>query len=460
MSGKQKIDVSTAVYSDVGNVRKANEDSYYVAPDESLLIVCDGMGGQVAGGLASKIAVETIKDAYDNLSEDEVDYFFPRGDHGLSHTSRRLVVAVRLANRRLYMMTTRFAKLRGMGTTVVALGLSEICATMVHVGDSRIFRMSGKNILQLTEDHSWLNELIEDNEINEEQIETFQQKNVITRALGISPTVKIDIHCEKYKTDDYYVLSTDGLHNSVHASDIRKVIERSKNGHLDGIAKKLIEKAKQRDGSDNITVAVARLNRDCASSKLLGVSASIPEEGERSIAKEDKYVQEKYSEPKMNIKEVVPAAASTGGNRKLLIGVAIVTGILCFLLGLALKRTKTTATPAYLENKRASGQLMARNQRNSVPAGQIVNGSRAQSAEHDAIRKSSLRKDAVVAVVLFNSQSDYDRAQLDKRGKVIDTVKPYMSSEMNINGVFSIFLIDGDGNVIHRTEGMKFPDSP
>jgi protein phosphatase len=462
MSGNHKIDVSTAVYSDVGNVRKANEDSYYVAPDERLLIVCDGMGGQVAGGLASKIAVETIKDAHDNLSEAQVDYFFPKGDSSLTLASRRLVVAVRLANRRLYMMTTRFAKLRGMGTTVVALGLSDICATMVHVGDSRIFRMSGKNILQLTEDHSWLNELIEDNEINEEQIETFQQKNVITRALGISPAVKIDIHCEKYKADDYYVLSTDGLHNSVHASDIRKMIERSKSRDLDLIVKKLIEKAKQRDGTDNITVAMARLNRDCRMSKLLGISASIPEEDERQVAKEDKYVQEKYSEPKMNIKEVVPAAGMSGSNKKLLIGVAIVTGILCFLLGLALKRSRSTPeTPAYLESRRASSQVLAQNHPTALqPGGRSSNGSRAQLNTTEAISKSSLARDAVVAVVLFNSKADYERAQLEKRGKVIDQIQPYLNSNIDIDGVFSIFLIDGDNNVIHKTSGIDFSDSP
>ncbi|MCG8606195.1 protein phosphatase 2C domain-containing protein, partial [bacterium] len=175
---EESVQVKTTAYSDIGTQRKANEDSYFVAENENLLIVCDGMGGHVAGGLASKIAVETIKEVYFNLEEDQLQKLFPDIDQNLTQAARLLVAAVRIANRRLYNMAAKFPKLRGMGTTVVAIAFDSDAATLVHVGDSRVFRISDDAITQLTEDHSWLNELIEDNEINEEQIETFSQKNV------------------------------------------------------------------------------------------------------------------------------------------------------------------------------------------------------------------------------------------------------------------------------------------
>ncbi|MFQ5674464.1 MAG: PP2C family protein-serine/threonine phosphatase [bacterium] len=177
MQNSEKSRISAGASSDVGNLRKANEDSFYISEEENLLIVCDGMGGQVAGGLASKIAVETIKDIYLNVEYGALLRLFPDLDgDSLPESAQKLVAAVRLANRRIYKTASKFPKLRGMGTTVVALTLDNSLATMVHVGDSRIFRFSESKMLQLTEDHSWLNELIADNEIDEEDIETFSKK--------------------------------------------------------------------------------------------------------------------------------------------------------------------------------------------------------------------------------------------------------------------------------------------
>src|SRR3990172_4841243 len=299
MLKERRIKTTTSVYSDVGNVRKANEDSFYISRDENLIVVCDGMGGQVAGGLASRIAVETIKDVYEELSDDEIDYFLYDPESALTNSSRRLIAAVRIANRRIYKISNKFPRLRGMGTTVVALSMDKAFATMVHVGDSRIFRISKNTILQLTEDHSWLNELIEDKEINEEQVETFAQKNVITRALGTSPTIKIDIHCERYKKDDVYVLCTDGLHNSVGLQDMLKIHEKN-NGMVDKMTRKLAEKALKRDGTDNITVAVVKINQDSKETDKQGISTTIPEEGEKIISRIEKHINDNYNEPQLN----------------------------------------------------------------------------------------------------------------------------------------------------------------
>ncbi len=443
MSGNKKVKTTTAVHSDIGKVRKANEDSYFVSRDENLVLVCDGMGGQVAGGLASKLAVETIKDVYLELDDEVVNGFLYDSELELARSSRRLVAAVRLANRRIYHVSKRFPKLRGMGTTVVALTLDNSFATMVHVGDSRIFRHSAGKVLQLTEDHSWLNELIEDEEINEEQVETFAQKNVITRALGTAPTVKIDIHCEKYKKDDVYILCTDGMHNSVGPRDIRKTIKHS-NGSIDAVTHGLIEKALRRDGSDNVTVAVARVDQDSAQTSFPAVSTTIPEEGEKIAARSDCFIQENYTEPNIQNSRIRMKSATSSFSIKMPL-LILLTGLICFLTGAIVQRgrTRPLATPAQPTMAASADALPG-----------IGTGNLAQ----EVIRKSPVAGDAVLAVVFFNSEKDFRRANLDKRGQVIDQLRPYSGgSQHSIDGDFSIFLIDANNNVIKKTSGIQIP---
>ncbi len=443
MLKEKRVKTTTAVYSDVGKVRKANEDSFYVSKDENLLIVCDGMGGQVAGGLASKIAVETIQDVFQNMDEEYTKYFLYDPEFSLSRSTRRLIVAVRLANRRIYNISTRFSKLRGMGTTVVALTLDKAFATMIHVGDSRIFRVSDKEVFQLTEDHSWLNELIEDQEINEEQIETFAQKNVITRALGTGPTVKIDVHCEKYKADDTYVLCTDGMHNTVGAKDIRRIFDKS-NGSIDAATRQLIQRALRRDGSDNVTVAVARINQNSRETKRQGVSTTIPEEGDKLSQKIDKFIQTNYNEPQLNMNQ--SPIMNTLSRRNFMVPVMVLlTGLLCFLLGMALQGFN----PA---RARSGGPQTTTSAGRAAPPNQI-------QASQAPITRSRLRGDAVMAVVFFNSTRDFKEAKLDERGTVLDSYLPYQPGENGSNQRdFSIFLIDSENNVMHKTANVQLPE--
>lgn len=457
-----KIQVTTAAISDIGKVRKANEDSFFVSENEDLLIVCDGMGGQIAGGLASKMAVETIKDVFYGLNKQQIVSLFDDIDPNLPASTLKLIAAVRIANRRIFRQAASFPKLRGMGTTVVTLTFDKSLATMVHVGDSRILRISRGKILQLTEDHSWLNELIEDNEINEEQIETFSQKNVITRALGTSPAVKIDIHCEKYQSGDVYVLCTDGLHNSVGSEDINKIFQKRK-APLDAITKKLVDQAKARDGSDNITVAVARIKQDCGASKQGGFSTTIVEESEKILAKEDKYIHGKYLDPKINR---INKTQVTGMNPQKLtvIGSFLLTAVVCFLLGMNLQAKKRGVLAVSRPLPAANGQVTTGrpNRGNTVPKSNAAEA-RKKEPRHinliPGIGKSKLSKDAVLAFVFFNSAEDYRKARLEERGAVLDKLHPYAVEEnTQIRGDFSIFLIDSSNNVIRKTSGMKLPN--
>jgi hypothetical protein len=344
-----------------------------------------------------------------------------------------------------------------MGTTVIALCFDKAFATMVHVGDSRIFRISGKNIVQLTEDHSWLNELIEDDEINEEQIETFQEKNIITRALGVAPTVKVDIHSEKYKQNDIYVLCTDGMHNSMPAQTIKRLIDRHQN-NIDRLTHRLIEKAKRRDGSDNITVAVAKIAQDSDSSGLLGTSATIPEEDERLVLKEDRYVQDNYGDHKKSTiqKAIVPQMSQ---NKTVTYSLVLLTGLVCFILGMYLKNNYSNQASG--QNYDDNVTVLTRRQK-SIETLSDNNAGPAKNSlanPNSTIKRSRLNKNAVMAVVFFNSLEDYDKAMLEERATVLDKLQPYTSENgQAVQGSFSIFLIDSTNNVFRKTSGIQLPE--
>ncbi len=458
MSEEPSIQATKTAYSDVGTLRKANEDSYYISENENLLIVCDGMGGQVAGGLASKIAVETIKDIYFGLPDDQLSRLFPEIDRGLPQSARLLIAAVRTANRRLYNMALKFPKLRGMGTTVVALSFDQDAATLVHVGDSRVFRISDNAITQLTEDHSWLNELIEDNEINEEQIETFAQKNVITRALGTAPTIKIDLHCEKYKKDDIYILCSDGLHNALTQEEIKETFNKQ-NSSLEVTIKQLIEKAKSTDGSDNITAAAAQVDRDCDNSSQVGISTTIPPEDAKNAAKTDKFIQEKYGEAKVNLFGKPQSKRSL--RPYITAGLGLLISALVFILVMNLQSKKG------FSSSRGEGTLNSQTSLSgAAPQNNTAEKTERQSAmEVKAGLKSDGRtpgagigKDAVMAVVLFNSVEDYRRSKLEQNAKVLDKFQPYADASKNWSrNNFTFFLIDSANNVIRKRSGLEIP---
>jgi protein phosphatase len=459
---EESVQVKTTAYSDIGTQRKANEDSYYVAENENLLIVCDGMGGHVAGGLASKIAVETIKDVYFNLEEDQLQKLFPDIDQNLTLAARLLIAAVRIANRRLFNMAAKFPKLRGMGTTVVAISFDSDAATLVHVGDSRVFRISDDAITQLTEDHSWLNELIEDNEINEEQIETFSQKNVITRALGTAPSLRIDLHCEKYKKDDLYLLCTDGLHNAVDEESIKKAFKNQKSS-IESTVKKLIEKAKSIDGSDNITAAAAKVDEDCDASSQIGISTTVAAEDPKNSAKIDRFIQEKFGDSRLGF---LARARSHGKFPPYLtLGIAILCSAIFFVLGISQSSKSLSGnhqpTPAHASLSEVSEVMPPSQQQEDIASSKEA----ARNGQHPKAivipGKSALGKNAVMAIVFFNSSEDYDRSGLEKRAKVLDKFHPYgqNSKEWSQNN-FTIFLIDSANNVIRKTSGVEIPKSP
>ena len=452
MSAHDKVQVTTAVHSDVGKVRKANEDSYYVSRNEDLLLVCDGMGGQVAGGLASRIAVETIKHIYEESTAATIQGLLHDTEHNYLPSTQRLLAGIRTANRRLFKLSCKFPSLRGMGTTVVALCFGDAFATMAHVGDSRIFRISEERILQLTQDHSWLNELIEDNEINEEQIETFVEKNVITRALGTAPTIKIDCHCEKYKKGDIYVLCTDGVHNSLAPESIKNIFDK-KSRTLDSNTRRLVDKALRIDGSDNLTVAVARVDRDSVDSEYHGMATTVPQESQAIVAVADKLIENEYPETQLpHQKPQKPKQTEMKKRKFFLPGLLLLTGLLCFGMGMFVQTAKSNSGGRGTGTSRAlHAPLPARSSGNDIDV-------TARPVSGSGIQRSTLKKNAVLAYVFFNSQEDFKRASLEQRGTVLATFNPYQAvNPRQAADKFEIFVIDGKNNVLNKTPTINLP---
>ncbi|MFH1259364.1 MAG: Stp1/IreP family PP2C-type Ser/Thr phosphatase [Elusimicrobiota bacterium] len=246
--------------TDTGKKRQLNEDSLGVYEKEKLFFVCDGMGGHAAGDVASRLAVETIIDYLKHSSQTEFSPLNIQNFPAAGEKAKHLVSAVKFANRRLFNLAVDHPPLRGMGTTVAGVIFNKNSLAVVHAGDSRVYLFRRGQLNYLTEDHSWLNELIQDKEISSEEAKNFKQKNVITRALGTNPVVKIDLRMEKPLEGDLLLICTDGLTAPLSDEAIRKILKSGKSD-LKTAAEDLIKSANERGGPDNITVILLEVEK-------------------------------------------------------------------------------------------------------------------------------------------------------------------------------------------------------
>ena len=241
--------LAVASLSDVGCVRKNNEDSkgVFEGADPSrghLFIVADGMGGAAAGEVASGIAVETVRNMYFEPSSGS------RPVEALKH-------AVEAANTAILRQATEDPKLGGMGTTCTTMAVVGREISFAHVGDTRLYLAANGALTQLTRDHSLAAELQRTGGSTEAPA---RAKNVLTRCLGVKPDVKVDVSESPLvlPDDSVLVMCTDGLSNLVEDGEILHVVAM----HLpDGACRRLVQLAKERGGPDNVTVIVARLTR-------------------------------------------------------------------------------------------------------------------------------------------------------------------------------------------------------
>jgi protein phosphatase len=243
-----------AAKTDVGMKRTHNEDYFALIEEEQLFIVADGMGGHACGEVASKMAADSISEFY--LHSRDVDATWPyRYDPKLSYTENRLVAAVRLANSRIYDKAQSDPNLRGMGTTLVCTLICDDYVYVLHVGDSRCYRMRHGKLDQLTRDHSLLEDYKDARpDMTDEEMRNFPHKNVITRALGMRDTVVVEINRYPVGDGDRYLLCSDGLSGMIPDEEI--AVALAADSELDQLVAQLVDQANKRGGTDNITAMV------------------------------------------------------------------------------------------------------------------------------------------------------------------------------------------------------------
>ena len=249
--------VLVAGETNVGMKRNHNEDNFAVLDEDHLYIVADGMGGHASGEVASKMAIDTLREFFKATSADPEATWPYKMDKSRGYEENRLITGIKLANLRIYEAAQRDPKLRGMGTTIVSILVVDDGVLVGHVGDSRVYRLRDAKLEQLTEDHSLLNDYIKMKRLTDEEIANFPHKNVIVRALGMKDSVKVDTMLDGPKPGDVYILCSDGLSGPVSDEELREISTASIND-LKGACAKLIERANANGGPDNITVVMCK----------------------------------------------------------------------------------------------------------------------------------------------------------------------------------------------------------
>lgn len=235
--------------SDVGKAREINEDYYYISKEEDkvqVYILADGMGGYNGGEIASRLATVTalsyIQNNFENISKEKEDIL------------NLIKSAMEYANMVVYEKASQNKELEGMGTTLEVCLIYNNRAYIGHIGDSRIYRIRKEFIRKLTHDHSYVQKLVRDGTITKEEAEHHPKKNMLTKALGCTTFIEPDVTIKGFIKDDIILMCSDGLTNMLEEQKIYEIVKEQ--GDL--AAEKLVEKANENGGYDNITAIVIR----------------------------------------------------------------------------------------------------------------------------------------------------------------------------------------------------------
>jgi serine/threonine protein phosphatase PrpC len=249
------VEVKAYGVTHVGRQRQHNEDSFLVESTARLFLVADGMGGHAAGEIASRIAVDAISEFILHTKED--DGTWPHAyDEQYKRSTNRLMAAVRMANTRVLEAMRKDARLRGMGTTVVAAMADGDIMSFAHVGDSRAYMIRDNALSRVTNDHSWVFEQVQAGMLTEAEAEKHPLRNVITRALGGALQVNPDASEIKAKPGDVFLLCSDGLTGMVPEDEILRIVTESET--VEKACQTLIDVANERGGLDNITAILVK----------------------------------------------------------------------------------------------------------------------------------------------------------------------------------------------------------
>ncbi|HET7790151.1 MAG TPA: Stp1/IreP family PP2C-type Ser/Thr phosphatase [Gemmatimonadales bacterium] len=239
--------ITSAGRTDVGIIRSGNEDSYLMVPDRGIFVVADGMGGHAAGEVASEMAVRYISrelGSLKGLTDEEV--------------TERMRLAIRAANGAIFQRTLTEHDKRGMGTTVTSLILHGTRFLIGQVGDSRAYLLRDRRLVQITKDHSYVQEQVDAGYLTPEQARTHPYSNVITRCVGANSDVMPDVYAGTVKARDLFLLASDGLTGMLEDPQLAEILGsgREPQDQVDA----LIEDANRHGGLDNITAILVRID--------------------------------------------------------------------------------------------------------------------------------------------------------------------------------------------------------
>jgi PPM family protein phosphatase len=248
--------------TDPGRVRGHNEDCVESRPEIGIVVLADGMGGYNAGEVASGMATSLIASGLAaNWTTEQLRRL--EKEKAIQLSQRILQEQVALANTAIYQAAQKDPHCAGMGTTLVACIFHDNFLSVGHIGDSRLYRMRGDALEQVTRDHSLLQEQIDSGLISREDARQSHNKNLVTRALGIDPEVQAEIHTYDVAEGDIYLLCSDGLNDMIEDEEIQMTLIALKS-NLDLTAQQLIQAANDAGGRDNVSVMLVKINKDFA----------------------------------------------------------------------------------------------------------------------------------------------------------------------------------------------------
>lgn len=235
--------IKTFSKSDIGKKRKINQDAIFTSEKPvgnlpNLFLVADGMGGANAGDYASRIALETVIAQVENNQNTDC--------------LKILQDAISSANANVLKKAGEKPEYEGMGTTLVAACCEGEELFVANVGDSRLYIVGPRKIRQITRDHSWVEEMVLRGGLARDAARNHPDKNIITRAVGVEESVKVDFFQEHLKEDEKILMCTDGLTNMLEDAEILKIVERSRD--IVEMAEELVNAANEKGGKDNISV--------------------------------------------------------------------------------------------------------------------------------------------------------------------------------------------------------------
>lgn len=242
--------------SDVGRKRATNEDAFFIDDRIGLYVVADGMGGHAAGEVASQEAVETIFGMVKRGLRSLSTLTDPLDEGEVRKASRLVESAVQAATYMVFSMAELDRGKSGMGTTISAMLVLGAYAVTAQVGDSRIYRVVGNTVEQLTEDHTLIAWQLKQGLITPAEAKTSPHRNVITRAVGNREYVEVDTRLVGLEKGDRFLLCSDGLHGYLREGDVAPIVKLGG----DAAAKQFIALANERGGKDNITAVLVEVD--------------------------------------------------------------------------------------------------------------------------------------------------------------------------------------------------------